>query len=152
MDDKLNAKTNQTKAVANIDCVICEGKGYHDNGQDPQAIYTGTAGRIKCHCLPENTEQPKNALLVGSNDLLAVDYDRAHNWLEDFHHENGKYEDQCSQCNVLFIGHERRSHCKICAFNILEKNNDTLMRFINEEMKMSAGDPRVARLTKLLLV
>ena len=35
-------------------------------------------------------------------------------WLEDFHHENGKYQNKCFTCNDLFIGYKRRITCKSC--------------------------------------
>lgn len=37
------------------------------------------------------------------------------NWPEDYEHENGKYQNRCSDCGNLFFGHKRRPLCKICA-------------------------------------
>jgi len=39
---------------------------------------------------------------------------RVHDWIEDFPHENGRYDHQCRECNSLFQGHKRRSTCKVC--------------------------------------
>lgn len=35
-------------------------------------------------------------------------------WTEDFTHENGKYQNKCIHCHLLFYGHKRRVVCKIC--------------------------------------
>lgn len=37
------------------------------------------------------------------------------NWDEDFEHENGKYHCLCTKCDRTFLGHKRRSVCKICS-------------------------------------
>lgn len=39
---------------------------------------------------------------------------RVHDYIEDFPHENGRYEHQCVECNSIFIGHKRRRTCKVC--------------------------------------
>lgn len=36
-------------------------------------------------------------------------------WPEDAAHENGNYECRCSKCGVHFIGHKRRTICRLCA-------------------------------------
>ncbi len=35
-------------------------------------------------------------------------------WQEDKDDENGNYEHTCTQCGQVFIGHKRRTGCKIC--------------------------------------
>ena len=35
-------------------------------------------------------------------------------WTEDFAHENGNYQNKCSTCNALFMGHKRRVTCREC--------------------------------------
>jgi len=37
------------------------------------------------------------------------------NWLEDFDHDNGCYENACVSCRATFFGHKRRVTCKICS-------------------------------------
>jgi hypothetical protein len=39
----------------------------------------------------------------------------AADWSEDFPHENGNYENRCSECGIGFMGHKRRVVCKICS-------------------------------------
>lgn len=36
-------------------------------------------------------------------------------WPEDASHENGGYQNQCHGCGLLFVGHKRRTICKVCA-------------------------------------
>jgi hypothetical protein len=36
-------------------------------------------------------------------------------WPEDFSGENGQYQNKCTSCGKLFIGHKRRVTCKVCA-------------------------------------
>ncbi len=38
----------------------------------------------------------------------------AHDWPEDFGHENGAYMNVCVECKVTFIGYKRRLLCKVC--------------------------------------
>lgn len=35
-------------------------------------------------------------------------------WIEDFVHENGNYQNLCVRCNNRFLGHKRRRICKSC--------------------------------------
>lgn len=35
-------------------------------------------------------------------------------WPEDFPGENGNYQNRCSYCQKMFIGHKRRIVCKAC--------------------------------------
>ena len=49
-----------------------------------------------------------------------------HSWQEDFNHKNGNYENSCSTCQSLFIGHKRRVTCKVCAMNALRAERDQL--------------------------
>lgn len=44
----------------------------------------------------------------------------AHDWTEDFEHENGMYHCKCITCKSTFVGHKRRIECKVCAAPILE--------------------------------
>lgn len=41
--------------------------------------------------------------------------DDPHNFQEDYHLENGNYQNFCHTCGVVFLGYKRRTHCKICA-------------------------------------
>ena len=41
-------------------------------------------------------------------------------WVEDFKHENGMYQNRCIHCNELFIGYKRRPFCKICGTKLLK--------------------------------
>jgi hypothetical protein len=36
-------------------------------------------------------------------------------WSEDFEHENGNYFGTCATCGEEFLGHKRRTTCKLCA-------------------------------------
>lgn len=36
------------------------------------------------------------------------------NWPEDFPGENGNYQNTCVHCGQPFIGHKRRTTCKVC--------------------------------------
>ena len=36
-------------------------------------------------------------------------------WTADSAHENGNYQNVCTDCQELFIGHKRRCQCKECA-------------------------------------
>jgi len=35
-------------------------------------------------------------------------------WVEDFTHENGNYQNLCTKCGNEFMGHKRRVICKVC--------------------------------------
>lgn len=39
----------------------------------------------------------------------------AHNWIEDYFHENGNYMNRCITCERAFMGHKRRVSCWECA-------------------------------------
>lgn len=41
--------------------------------------------------------------------------DHPGNWPEDFPDDNGNYMNICVNCEQPFLGHKRRSICKICA-------------------------------------
>jgi len=45
---------------------------------------------------------------------MLPDHDEAGDWVSDFEHENGRYQNRCSICHCLFIGHKRRIVCKSC--------------------------------------
>lgn len=49
-------------------------------------------------------------------------------WLEDAGHENGKYQNLCSQCGNLFVGHKRRVTCRDCARPAPVQPGDLAMR------------------------
>ena len=51
-------------------------------------------------------------------------------WKEDFTHENGMYQNRCNHCNELFIGHKRRSFCKICGTKKAVGLSSLLYRFL----------------------
>ena len=36
-------------------------------------------------------------------------------WVKDFTHENGNYNNKCIECDLWFIGHKRRIICFKCA-------------------------------------
>jgi hypothetical protein len=46
--------------------------------------------------------------------MINVENNFAHDFPEDFHHENGMYQNRCKSCNVLFLGYKRRIICKLC--------------------------------------
>lgn len=35
-------------------------------------------------------------------------------WIEDFPHENGQYQNVCYSCSKMFFGHKRRVYCRGC--------------------------------------
>ena len=43
----------------------------------------------------------------------------AHDWVEDFTHENGNYQRRCCDCDTPFYGHKRRVVCRVCAVSSL---------------------------------
>lgn len=47
-------------------------------------------------------------------------------WVSDFDHENGQYQNCCIICGKLFIGYKRRCVCKLCydQQTKLESNQD----------------------------
>lgn len=51
---------------------------------------------------------------------LVEEKPRAHDWVEDWHDENGQYENQCLECNAIFIGHKHRHTCKVCTLKNLQ--------------------------------
>lgn len=40
--------------------------------------------------------------------------DPARDWTEDASHENGNYLCRCCGCHETFVGHKRRTVCKVC--------------------------------------
>src|SRR4051812_33049297 len=51
-------------------------------------------------------------------DFMSTVIDRVvteRDWQEDFSHENGNYVCQCHHCWHMFVGHKRRTSCKICS-------------------------------------
>lgn len=36
-------------------------------------------------------------------------------WVKDFEHENGMYQNICRVCDKLFIGHKRRFIYRVCS-------------------------------------
>jgi hypothetical protein len=40
---------------------------------------------------------------------------------EEFHHDNGCYQNKCIDCEKMFFGGKYRRLCKVCDFN--RKNN-----------------------------
>lgn len=47
--------------------------------------------------------------------------DDSRNWPDDFAHENGNYQVRCVSCGGIFLGHKRRTTCRVCA-NIVPPN------------------------------
>ncbi len=46
-------------------------------------------------------------------------------WVEDFSHENGNYQNKCMDCGLYFYGHKRRVVCKICDVKVVDDNTNT---------------------------
>ena len=46
---------------------------------------------------------------------MIIGNDNKKNWVEDFEHENGMYENICLECKGHFIGDKHRKLCKECA-------------------------------------
>lgn len=42
---------------------------------------------------------------------------KSRDWTEDADHENGNYSCWCTSCESAFIGHKRRTTCKLCALS-----------------------------------
>jgi hypothetical protein len=51
-------------------------------------------------------------------------------WVEDFHHENGKYANICIKCECQFMGHKRRFICKECVEPKEEESQEELREMI----------------------
>jgi hypothetical protein len=56
----------------------------------------------------------------------------AADWAEDFAQENGNYENRCADCGIGFMGHKRRTICKVCA-------GATLQEIIDIGQEIEAG-------------
>lgn len=54
----------------------------------------------------------RNPTMSGSNE---------NDWHEDFEHENGNYFNSCCVCGVDFLGHKRRSACRVCHTKFVDK-------------------------------
>lgn len=72
-----------------------------------------------------------------STDLIQQWYEKnasERDWVEDFPHENGMYQNKCIYCKESFIGYKRRCVCKICNKNIQEnvKQNQKLVEEIKQ--------------------
>ena len=50
----------------------------------------------------------------GSNAAIEFKEQLKFSYTEDFHHENGNYQNKCSVCGKMFFGHKRRTRCKLC--------------------------------------
>lgn len=51
-------------------------------------------------------------------------------WVEDFGYENGQYQNECSLCHKMFVGHKRRFLCKKCyvwAVTLVKPDSETLL-------------------------
>ena len=46
---------------------------------------------------------------------------------EDFHEENGCYQNRCIKCEQLFFGHKYRRICNEC----LNNKNDDLIKYLS---------------------
>jgi hypothetical protein len=60
----------------------------------------------------------------------------AADWAEDFAQENGNYENRCADCGIGFMGHKRRTICKVCAGATLQEIID-----IGQEIEAGAAAP-----------
>lgn len=58
-------------------------------------------------------EAPKAT--VGEGGLWFLEGLSDGDWPDDFDHENGCYNCNCSTCGKTFTGHKRRVTCKVCA-------------------------------------
>ena len=64
-------------------------------------------------------QEIENQQPLGSDALFGIGRPawlspEAHDWPEDFSHENGQYFRECLQCNAKFVAHKRRHICKVC--------------------------------------
>jgi hypothetical protein len=66
---------------------------------------------------------------TGEGDFLPD----AHNWTEDFSHENGGYFCICRECRGQFMGHKRRQLCKVCA-NLKESSQPPVADSLRETL------------------
>lgn len=55
------------------------------------------------------------SLIKPLEELVDASPTNHHNWVEDWPHENGQYMSKCHSCGQNFIGHKRRTQCKVCA-------------------------------------
>ena len=46
--------------------------------------------------------------------MAPPDTDSPGNFPEDYHHENGNYQNFCYSCGSHFIGYKRIVYCKVC--------------------------------------
>ncbi len=61
-------------------------------------------------------------------------------WKEDFEHENGMYQNKCTLCDSVFLGHKRRVVCKVCA-----EEPASPVRGLSKPAEQPAQDPTVTR-------
>lgn len=62
------------------------------------------------------------------------------NWLEDFDHENGTYQNTCVKCQATFVGHKRRVVCKICTdLATAQAEVERLTECLNEVKRITYG-------------
>lgn len=57
--------------------------------------------------------EESNVMFIDKDGMHPLEGNR--NWIEDYPHENGKYQCRCYRCSELFFGHKRRVVCKLCA-------------------------------------
>ncbi len=62
--------------------------------------------------------------------LIFNDQANPRNYQEDFSHENGNYACKCSTCGLDFLGHKRRTTCKVCYEKSTEIIDDLQLRKI----------------------
>jgi hypothetical protein len=67
-------------------------------------VESRTGGRPKARNESGSDTAPAVAAPSGAGD-----------WTEDFPHENGNYQNRCTDCGQLFLGHKRRMICKQCS-------------------------------------
>jgi len=51
----------------------------------------------------------------------AVEEQKKRDWPEDYSHENGNYMNFCKKCDKEFFGHKRRTRCKLCSAEAVDK-------------------------------
>ena len=61
------------------------------------------------------TRQELGAEMDMRNDVQAIRSDTLRDWPEDAADaDNGQYQCRCVECEQPFVGHKRRTHCKLC--------------------------------------
>jgi hypothetical protein len=85
-------------------------------------------------------------------DRWKMEQPNTKDWVEDFAHENGNYQNKCCRCGEMFMGHKRRVVCKECMegkLNITEYStpeeiadqvSDRLMDVVKKSFEKTANE------------